>query len=164
MKAKFLGCLAVAFALALVPGCGKTEFKEFTSPEGKFSILMPGDPERKTQDLLGKQLIFFSKNLRHGSYGVGFLDIPPGFPINLPGAAEGATNAHAGKVTLQREYTFEGTKGLEFEGETTKPKGYVSGRVIVLNNRFFQILALGSNARLSDPDVQKFLTSFQLMK
>jgi hypothetical protein len=64
----------------------------------------------------------------------------------------------------EKEYTFEGSTGREFEIETGKPKGYVSGRVIVLNGRFYEMFAMGTNARLSNSDVRKFLDSFKLKK
>lgn len=164
MKFRMLGPLTAAFFLCFLSGCGGVEFKEFTSPEGKFSILMPANPEKKTQDVLGQTMVAYGKNVRNGAYVVGYFDVPAGVPVSLPGAAQGAANTAAGKVTTEREFTFEGNKGLEFEAETTKPKGYVSGRVIVINNRFYQLLAMGNNARLTDGDVQKFLTSFKLTK
>src|SRR5262249_6073193 len=108
--------------------------------------------------------IAYGKNVRGGAYAVGYFDVAPGRPVSLPGAAKGAASSHEGKVTIERDYTFEGATGLEFEAETAKPKGYVSGRVIVINNRFYQLLAIGSKARLTDPEVQKFLTSFKLVK
>jgi hypothetical protein len=153
-------------ALLLVPlaGCGSVEFKEFNSPEGKFSVLMPPNPERKTQAAGKLNLVMYGVNVRNGAYAVGYTDVPPGTPMSLPGAADGVANSHAGKVTSLTDFTLDGVTGKEFEAETTKPKGYVSGRVIVVNNRFYQALAMGSSARLSDADVRKFLDSFKVTK
>jgi hypothetical protein len=36
--------------------------------------------------------------------------------------------------------------------------------MFVINNRWYQVVAMGGNARLSNPDVQTFLNSFKLLK
>ena len=84
--------------------------------------------------------------------------------MSLPGAVQGIAGSHDGKVESEKDYTFEGSTGREFEVATSKPKGYISGRVIVIKNRFYQMFAAGSTARLSNSDVQKFLNSFKLTK
>ncbi len=156
--------LAMVSLLVLPAGCGKIEFKDFTSPEGKFTILMPGTPEKKTQTIHNMMLVMYGMNVKNGAYAAGYADIPPGTPFSLPGAVQGIAGSHGGKVLSEKDYTLEGKTGREFEIETTTPKGFVSGRVIVINNRLYQILALGTNARLSNADVQKFLNSFKLTK
>src|SRR5262245_27580611 len=59
---------------------------------------------------------------------------------------------------------MEGTTGKEFEIKSTKPKGYVCGRVIVINNRLYEVFAGGTDARLTSPDVRKFLDPFKLIR
>jgi hypothetical protein len=156
--------LAAATLLLPLVGCNKVDFKEFSSSEGKFTILMPADPEKKTQTVMGMTVVMYGKNVNKGAYAVGYADIPAGRPISLPGAVQGIAGSHDGKVLSENDYTIEGSTGKEFEIETGKPKGYVSGRVILINNRFYQMFAMGTNARLASSDVQKFLNSFKLTK
>jgi hypothetical protein len=67
-------------------------------------------------------------------------------------------------VTSLKDFTLDGVTGKEFEAEITKPKGYIAGRVIVVNNRLYQVFAIGTNARLTDGDARKFLDSFKFTK
>jgi hypothetical protein len=71
--------LTLPAALLLVPlvGCGSPEFKEFNSPEGKFTVLMPGTPEKKSQAAQGITLNLYGMNVRNGAYAAGYADLPP---------------------------------------------------------------------------------------
>jgi hypothetical protein len=40
----------------------------------------------------------------------------------------------------------------------------VSGRVFIINGRFYELLAMETHARLANADVQKSLKSFKLTK
>jgi|SRR5262245_35466405 len=155
---------ATTVMLLPLAGCNRVEFQEFSSPEGKFSILMPGTPEKKTQTTMGMTVVMFGKDVRNGAYAVGYADIPRNVPTSLSGAVQGIARSHSGKILSEKDYMFEGTKGKEFEVEIPKPKGFISGRVILIKNRLYQMFAMGTNARLSDPDVQKFIKSFKLIK
>jgi hypothetical protein len=90
--------LAMPVVLLSSAGCGSLDFKEFSPPEGKFTILMPGTPEKKSQALQGFTLVMYGVNVRNGAYAVGYADIPPGTPFSLPGAGQGVSNSHQGKV------------------------------------------------------------------
>jgi hypothetical protein len=148
----------------LLGGCGGLNFKEFTPPEGGFTVLMPGTPEKKTIPILDMTMIGYGVNVKNGAYAVGFMDMPAGRPFSLDGALQGIVNQHKGKVLSQSKFTMEGSSGTEFEIESSDPKGYVSGRMIVVRGRFYEILAMGTKARLSNTDVRKYLDSFKLTK
>ncbi|HKB35905.1 MAG TPA: hypothetical protein VKD72_05590, partial [Gemmataceae bacterium] len=89
--------------------------------------------------------------------------VHPAFVVSLSGSVSGAAS-HDGKILSTKDFTLEGSTGKECEIESTKPKGYISGRVIVIDRRFYQALAMGTNAKLSNSDVSKFLDSFKLIK
>jgi hypothetical protein len=156
----------VLCAVLLLPilGCGrKPEFKEFSSPEGKFSILMPGNPEKKEQNVKGIKMVSYGVETKAWSYGVAYGDMLPNTTFSPSGAVQGIASVFQGKVLSEKDFTFEGATGKEFEIESTKPKGHVSGRIIVINNRIYQYF-VGGNERLSGENVQKFLNSFKLIK
>jgi hypothetical protein len=69
-----------------------------------------------------------------------------------------------GKIMEDKEITVAGHKGHAFELLTRTPKGYSAGRIFVANDRLYQLVVLGPDARASAPDVQKFLDSFQLQE
>src|SRR5262249_457403 len=153
----------LAAVVLMLAGCNKLNFKEFTSEEGKFSILMPGDPERKTQRIRGLEMVMYGMNVKNGAYVVGYMDAP-GRPLSLDGAIQNVTNEHNGKISSTKDFTLEGYTGKEFEIESKEPKGYISGRVIVVKDRLYTFQAAGTNAKLSNSDVRKFLDSFKLLK
>ena len=81
--------LGTAILMLSLACCNKVEFKEFSSPEGKFTILMPPNPEKKTQTVLGMTVVMYGKNVNNGAFAVGYADIPAGRPMSLPGAVQG---------------------------------------------------------------------------
>src|SRR5262245_46720368 len=162
MRRLILGALGLA--VLTLASCNKLNFKEFTSQEGKFSILMPGEPERKSQRILNIELVMYGLDVRNGAYAAGYADLPRGQSFSLDGAIQGVAGTHDGKILSTKDFTLEGSTGKEFEVESSKPKGYISGRVIVINHRFYQFFAAGNNARLSNSDVRNFLDSFRIIK
>lgn len=158
--------IIIAF-LVLLPsgGCQKLKFTEFSPSGGRFSILMPGTPQEQKQKAMGMTVVMYGVNVKNGAYAAGYADLPPGLPANLSGAVQGAANSHGtGKVLSEKDFSLAGETGKEFEAEISQPKGFISGRVIVVKGRLFQALAIGTNARLSNSDVRKFLDSFQITK
>jgi hypothetical protein len=158
----YLGPLVIAL---LVGGCGKPEWKEFSSPEGKFKVLFPGAPKSETRPAGPLTLKAHAVELRDGVYVVSYADLPPGNPFDYSASIRGMAAPWGGKVLSETDVTVEGTRGKGFEMEVTNPrKGYATGRIVVISGRLYQIFALGNNMRASEPDVQKFLDSFKLIK
>ena len=87
----------LAAAVLMLAGCDKPNFKEFTAKDGKFSILMPGEPEKKTQKILNIDLIMYGRNVRNGAYAAGYADIPPGQTFSLDGAVQGGPQRTTGR-------------------------------------------------------------------
>ncbi len=160
-----LRSLLVALALIPLAGCGKAaplDFKEFTPTEGGCSLLLPGTPTRTTAPAANLQMIMYEARVRNGSYMLALADIPPGQPTSLDGGVQGAANAVSGTVLSQTDFTLGTVTGREVEIASTKPRGHISLRIIVVGNRLYQAAAGGSSIRLSDPDVRKFLDSLKI--
>ena len=159
--------LAVAVGLVLAAGCGpKMDWKEFTGPDGKFTVLMPGTPKEQSQPapVPGLTVKMYMVDLGSSAFAVSTTDLPPGTPFDYTAGVQGAIQGYQGKLLSSTDVTIGGSKGKAFEAEIAKPKGYVSGQMVVVNNRLYQLIAIGSNARTSNPDVQKFFDSFKLAK
>jgi hypothetical protein len=160
---KRLCWLATAFALFLTAGCGK-EWKEASSPEGKFTVLMPGTPKEQSRTQAGITNHIFALEVKDGAYMVSYLDVPPGTPANYSLAIQAAAANRQGKGVKESDITIEGHEGKAYEFEMGNPKGYAVGRIVLVNNRLYQLLVMGANISSSDADVQKFLNSFKLTK
>jgi hypothetical protein len=154
-----------ALLLCLAAGCGKLDFKEYTSAQGKYSVLMPGTPKKETRPAGPLTLHFEMVENRNDAWGVGYADLPPGTPFDYEGAVKGMANANGGTVNVNRDFTLDGVKGREVEISITKPvKGYTTARIIVVNNRLYEVLAVGTKQKLDDPEVKKFFESFKVNK
>jgi hypothetical protein len=161
MRLRARGLLVLV--LLLTAGCRKPlKFTEFSPPDGAFTVLMPGAPEKKTQNIRGVQGTVWGVDVPGGAFTVVYFDLPPGVPFDLDAGIRGVAGQFDGTVVSSQNYTFEGTTGREFEIESKKPKGHVCGRAFVVGSRAYQVAAMGDHYRLTSPDVQKFLDSFKL--
>src|SRR5438067_3751332 len=153
-------CARVLLVVALlVPlaGCGRTKFQEFSPSDGDFTVLLPGSPDRKEQDVAGMKVGVYEVGHRSGTFKVMFADLPLVPPADFLGAAvTGLADQRRGTVVTRSD---AGQNGREFEIETADPKGFVSGRVIAAGNRLYFLTAEGENLGLSDSDVRSFLVS-----
>src|SRR5439155_13767976 len=117
--------LVVALLVPLA-GCGRTKFQEFSPPDGDFTVLLPGSPDRKEQDVAGMKVGVYEVGHRSGTFKVMFADLPLVPPADFLGAAvTGLADQRRGTVVTRSD---AGQNGREFEIETADPKGFVSGR------------------------------------
>ncbi len=158
--------LILPLALLTLSGCGgKPEFKKFTAKDGGWSVLFPGgNPERKTMRANGIDLVAYGVTSKRWAFLVAWGDLPQGVGYDYNRGLRGIAGNFSGEITINRPWSFAGNKGIEFQIKSKKPKGYVSGRLIVINRRVFQITGMGNSETLSSSDVQKFLNSFELTK
>jgi hypothetical protein len=160
-----LGILGVFLGLVrLLWPAGAPPFSEFSSKEGKFAILMPGTPEKKTKFVNGVTQITYGTSFNNCVYSVSYADMPTFDAFNLNNSAKNVVKAFAGKVLTDTPCSFAYSKGRQFEARTTKPKGFLSCRITIINLRYYMILAVGEDARLSNANVEKFLHSFKRLQ
>jgi hypothetical protein len=148
----------VPVAILLASG---TSFTPFTSAEGKFTVLMPGEPEKKTKTARGVKYIAYGASVSEGVFAVGYSDLTNPSGVNLSDNIKAIAKAHGGTLVSDGAYIFGDKPGRQFEARTTKPKGYVSGRVMIVGSRYYAITVLGEKARLSNSTVQTYLQSFK---
>jgi hypothetical protein len=150
-----------------------SEWKKFSSPEGKFSVWFPGIPDL-TNDVVTVSNIdlplpcYFIWN-RQTEYAVGYGDWPKNlkklkpeqiFDIDQKGVA-----TEVGKIVYQRNIEFTNYPGREFE-YVVEGKVHYSGRVrlILVDDRLYAMIVifLTANPHTTDRDI--FFNSFSLQK
>ncbi len=157
-------------AAALLSGCyPELDWREFSSPAGRFAVLLPGKPTHASREVLlagtTTQLEMFSVNVPGLAFGVGYADLPPG------AAAAGAVAAGRaallrnidGRITAERALELPGTRGVEFEAVGTaqdKPMR-LAARVLVAGERYYQVVVVGREDRVGAADAALFLGSFK---
>ena len=153
------------------------DWKPYTSKEGRFTVLMPvATPTQMKQNLktpVGEmELNVVGAELpnNQGGYAVIYNDLPesitqqPGAEqMILDNAAMGAqTNVPGAKVIGDpKKITLEGSPGRELTLEAPLV-GKMIVRVYIVKGRQYQVIARGSNERLSSKETQLFLDSFKL--
>ena len=184
--------LLVTMATGLATaGCGQSGWRDFNSAEGKYSVQFPGKPEDRSATYKGGlQAHHHMVELDKATFLVSFIDLPPGQPFDYARTIQGMAGRVGGTVTKQSDWTIDGNNGKEFEMkitstpyfpdgwvasagnegkpvelQLTKPKvGFVSSRMVVINNRLYQIVVIGEEATNDNADVKKFFESFQVTK
>jgi hypothetical protein len=161
---RYLLRLAAVVVLLVPLGCGQLNWQEFSSPEGQFSVLMPGTPKAESRQQGPLTVKAWGVEVRNAAYMASTTDLPPGGLFDYAGGIQAMATTHQGKVLSQTDWALDGSKGKGFEMEINQPKGYAVGRMAVVNNRLYQLLVMGSSVRESDANVQKFFNSFKLIK
>jgi hypothetical protein len=143
---------------------GELVWQEFLSAEGQFSVRMPGTPITQTRAAPNGTITWsHGLELKDGAFVVLHIDASTAHLRDFDTVVKELSDKFGGTLLTESEFTLGGATGKEFEMELSRPKeGFLSARVVAANGRLYQILALGSHARKSDPDVQKFLESFRL--
>jgi hypothetical protein len=165
-----LGCLAAA-------ACTQSEWREMEISEGGFSVLMRGDPHYLRQDLetpAGKMAAHLYSSDRPESYfAVGYSDYPLALivgaqPDQLFNSVrdtwvrriKGRLVASDNTIKLAGKYP-----GMEFSAEGSDPKGdtFVQSRLFLVDQRLYQLVAMGRKGEVPQGTVNRFLNSFRLV-
>jgi hypothetical protein len=161
--------LALAAALALAACYSELDWREFTSPEGGFSVLLPSKPARDSRELelagVKTTMHMVAAHAPEMAFGVGYADLPPGAdPARVLDEGRAALVRNiAGRVTGERR--LDGMPGVEFEAEGTAEGNpmRLAARVLVAGNRYYQVVLVTRAARADEVDRTLFPGSFRLL-
>jgi hypothetical protein len=145
-------------------GCGaKPQWQEVSSDEGGFTVQMPGTPRAETRTQGALTINGLGVKVKDSVYRASYANLPPGSGFDYSAGIKAIAANYEGAVTSESDFTIEGCTGKSYEIEITKPmKGFASGRMVVVKDRLYQLLVMGSTIRAADPDVQTFFNSLTL--
>jgi hypothetical protein len=140
---------------------------EFSSVEGKFKVFMPGKPKKQTLRAAGMTLRTFSIEDKDGAYVVAYADVPipsdespEQIQKRLRGARDGMLNNINGELTSESRIWLQGTyPGRELSAELPGGVGILRARIYLVQQRMYQIMAVGTPARVKSADTVRFLES-----
>jgi hypothetical protein len=162
----------VLLGLLLPALVGAAEFKEFTSKEGKFTVLMPGAPKEKKQSstAFGKtfDLYQFSVELGDRAY-VAAYQVDENYTKLKPEMIEktydsirdGAVKGFKGKVLSDQKIKLADKSAREFQ-VTVPDIGVYRSRVVIIGNRMYQVSVLAPKDVALSKESDKFLDSLKL--
>lgn len=156
----------------------KSGWKTFQSPEGKFSILMPGEPQktvlRTPTDYGPSEVTWYIYKGRTGALSASFMDYPEA-AANVDRATlmengiVGAVRKLRGKLISERKVKAGDQPGREWiveippgmhqaipNGGIYRVRGFQVGR------RLYQVVAAVPQELADSRDINRFLASFKL--
>jgi hypothetical protein len=182
------GSLAVAALLGCAP---KFDWREVRSAADAYAVSLPGKPQIVTRDLelplgTGTQKVSMtmtSTGVGPTMFAVGVAHLPAGVPQDAAAvqntmsffrdgllrnigvrSVESETTPPAGRIApaaLRASTSFEAHGQLGRPGEKPEP-ARLAVRIYVVDDRLYQIVAMGRTADLPDNEIETFFTSFQL--
>ncbi len=171
--------IAVAIGLVVVlglyyfsgSGVKLEEFKPYRSDEGRFSILLPDEPEREIQKVdapIGTlEFIIYQAGSERMGCVVGYVDYPQKMFENvdikkmLDGARNGVVEKVNGKLKYEKVLDFHGNTAREFEIKVPE-KATIKARVILIGNRLYHLMAVSASKKVLDKNCPKYFDSFKV--
>jgi hypothetical protein len=143
-------------------GGGNWEFKEFSPPDGDFTVQMPGQPRQEVKEIADLPATTYTSERRGEGYSVAVIDVAPGLVFDFNQAFQSMAGPGGALRRLDPFPEAPDRWAADFEAVTYDPDGYLSGRWAHVGGRTYLLTAKGKDARLSNPDVRRFLDSFRL--
>ena len=173
MRTKYLVLFLVVFMSSAVNSQEPT-WKEFSSPEGRFSVLLPGTPTKTTQkvnsDLGVITLYLFTFNQENISYNVTCSDYPESiFKIKsidkfLDDYRDGAVAGVRGKLVSETKISLGTYPGREVIIEVNDGRILACIRFYMVKTRLYQVSVATQKENPQLTNVTRFLESFKLLE
>ena len=166
-----------AAGLMLLLGCGfigllvwrasNPDWKDFNSPEGRFTATYPGSPKKKSEiDALGNTTTMFyvEADWGHVAYFVGYTDLPGAGIVPDPATVLDAAASVITTVKSKKPIRIDGHPGIEVDGEIVHngQKADVTNRIYLVGARMYQVMVVREKGHQRPADFSKFLDSFRL--
>jgi hypothetical protein len=165
-----IGFLLVSGVIYLIRGGDKLkEFEEYYSADGRFSVLFPGEPKESLQSVrtaAGQiNLVMLTAGSKTSGFAVGYTDYPRNVVESsdpeemLDGARDGAVRNVGGRLIDETPLDFHGHPAREIRVEAPK-KTSIRSRLILIENRLYQLVVISKSARILDEKGSEFFDSF----
>ena len=165
MKTKLLG---FAILVIMSMGCQQQSWKEFNSPEGQFSLLMPGIPVEKTDVENTPAGVVsgytFSIEKKGFKYVVGYADYPEdlGRENYSDHILNSVRRGVKGTLLNERTLSLDEYPGRQLIAESSD--GYITQlRAFLVDKRLYHLSMITKMEQISSKEIQKFFDSFQLL-
>ena len=163
--------LVVIFCFNAASADDVPEWKEFTSKDGRFKVLMLGTPKQyklDTESDFGKGVLHMNTVMVGKTmYGANFCDFPAEIkkaPLKqvLDSSRDGTVANLEGKLASERDIKLGAYAGREIQIEVAGGKQLFRVRVYLVDQRLHQVVVFGTKEAATGKDADKFLDSFKL--
>ncbi len=149
------------------------EFKTYASTEGRFKILFPGAVKTQTYPVKSGdkelKLIVDSVELRAGTtFLVTYIDTPDDTK-KQPSAerldkVRDGNKGSDGKVIEDKALEVGNEKHPARDVLIEKPSGFLRNRIVIVENRLYQVMVQGPKEIVTSPSADRFLASFEVTR
>jgi hypothetical protein len=163
---------AAAVVLCLAACSAELDWREFTSAEGRYAVMLPGRPAREAREvtLAGAKapMHMTSVQMSGMAFGVGYADLPHGVDATrvLAEGRDALVRNIGGRVTAERAIDLDGARGIEFQAEGAAQGAALrlAARVVVAGDRFYQAVLIVRAERAGEVDPLLFPGSFRVAR
>lgn len=170
--------LVLALALCAVATChGRPEWQPLQVSEGGFKVLMRAEPLYTKQNLdtpAGRMTAHLYSSDRTASYyAVGYSDYPLSLVIgeNPQKVFNGVRDTWVRRIqgrlvgTESKLVLAGGHPGVEFsaEGKAKDKNAFLQARLFLVDQRLYQVIAMGVKNQVPQGEINRFLRSFELV-
>jgi hypothetical protein len=159
-------------ALALLAACyAELDWREVTSPEGRFAVLLPGKPTRDVRTIMlagaAVKMHMYAVQVAGMAFGVGYADLPQDVDAAqaLIEGRDALVRNIAGQISREQDAEAQGVRGLEFEATGTSDGApmRLAARIFADGGRFYQVVLIGRAEPAARVDTALYLGSFKLL-
>jgi hypothetical protein len=157
--------LSVAFAVSVL--AQSTEWKEYASEKGKFSVLLPGGPEtgyRFGPAASGAVMSYVTNYQKDAkAWSVVYFDLPsiPPDADAVKKLFERERDSYTPKPSGEKSLTLNGHPALEFKTLIDDRDRVQIVRIILVKQRVFELWVVTQARRAASEDVTRFFDSFK---
>ena len=169
---------AALLACAIASSCGKSEWRPLVVSEGGFGVTMRGEPHyarQKVETPAGAMTAhLYSSDRPQSYYAIGYSDYPLALVAGadpksvFSGVRETWVRRIQGRVTSpDRELKLDGRyPGIEFmaEGKMKGANAVLQARLFLVDQRLYQVIAMGRKNEVPQGEMNRFLNSFRLVE
>ena len=159
--------VAVVVYLLVVnyPKWVQPHWQEFSSQEGKFTVLMPGEPKVKSQTLANTEVVLhmFTADRGYSAYMSSYFDLTPSsVPADtlLDRARDGSIRKMEGNLLSEEKITLNGYPGREYKS-TARGDNFVDSRIYLADARLYMLSVVHKDRENSD--TPRFFNSFKIL-
>jgi hypothetical protein len=174
VMSKPVAILLVSIAVSAVqPNAG--QWKPFSPKDGAFTVQLPASPQEHKKSVkagaLDTEVILYELDVPpgEGKYAIGYSEYPKEMikagteDKRLDNARDAAKNTAKGKLKREKSLLLDTFPGRELYIDVDDKKAIVI-RLYAVNNRLYEIVAVGSPDFVKSQETAKFLDSFKLAK
>jgi hypothetical protein len=138
----------------------------FTSPEGRFSVMMPAEPAREEQSKLVRgrlvMMRFFTAGVGQGVFIVAYADYRMG-NVKQELDANRDSFLKGMQATLISESDIKLRENPGREIRATRDKVSIRSRIYLVGRRYYQAVAITPATLPANLEADRFLNSFELL-